>query len=67
MDDFPESPTTSAPASPRVSHEENTGDAATGQKARWEQPSLRRLAWVGRLIEQSSAPSVGSAGPERSD
>ena len=52
MDDFPESPTTSAPASPRVSHEENTGDAATGQKARWEQPSLRRLA-MGRPADQA--------------
>ena len=52
MDDFPESPTTSATASPRVSHEENTGDAATGQKARWEQPSLRRLA-MGRPADHA--------------
>ena len=44
MDDFPESPTTSAPASPRVSHEGKADDASAGQKARWEQPGLRRLA-----------------------
>ena len=52
MDDFPESPTSSGPASPRVSHEESAGDAATGQKARWERPGLRRLA-MGRPADHA--------------
>jgi hypothetical protein len=52
MDDFPESPTTSAPVSPRVSHEGKADDAAAGQKARWDQPGLRRLA-VGEPADQA--------------
>jgi hypothetical protein len=52
MDDFPESPTTSAPASPRVSHEDKADDATAGQKARWEQPGLRRLA-MGEPADQA--------------
>jgi hypothetical protein len=51
MDDFSER-TASAPASPRVSHEHKADDAAAGQKARWEQPGLRRLA-IGEPADQA--------------